>query len=150
MKSSFIGLYEIEKFGINKLIKSLKQYGFDKIYLDYEVFFYLPEFKDFTVLLWVHNLRTKYDTVLDVLSCFSFNGVLLDGIRCIDDHFGVKGVLESINISILVKKYSERLNELGMELEVCFKSEEYNKLFNRRIGLLSRLRKKIGVLIEKI
>ena len=145
----FIGLFEINKYGIKDLVELLKFYEFDTVYLDYEVFFFFSEFKDFKKILWVHCLSSSVRAVSDVLSCFTFDGVLLDGIRCKDESFGIKGILKSISIAYLVKEYGEMVNEFGTELEVCFKSEAYDKLFNTKKGLLSRLKVKIGDLIER-
>jgi len=57
--------------------------------------------------------------------------------------------LKSISIAYLVKEYGEMVNEFGTELEVCFKCEEYGKVFNTNKGLLSRLKEKIGDLINE-
>ena len=136
MKATFIGLYEIEKFGIKDLVELLKFYGFDTVYLEYEVFFFFSEFKDFKKVLWVHCLDSCVRVVRDVLSCFTFDGVLLDGIRCMDEDFGVKGILKSISIAYLVKEYGEMVNEFGTELEVCFKCEDYVSVFSSEVNRL--------------
>ena len=126
MKAVFVGQFECERFGFSELVRLLKKYEFDTIYLHSEVYFLSEHFKDFNVFLWVNYHSEELESIYNKLIIFdNIKGVLLDGVRVLDDEFGLFGLLNVFNTTLTIRDVSKRLSVLGMELQVCFKQEDY-------------------------
>lgn len=161
MKGVFIGTYEFNKFGVNKIKDLVKEYNFTHLFVSEECIsieynlvddlrkVLLKDCVNCCLFAWVKYKSKSEDCLVNQLLNLPhyFTGVVLDYVRVKDSCFGlVKGVKEVNNISNIVNSVKEKCKVKGFEWLACFKCEAYFPLLSSGTGCLSRLKEEVGVI----
>jgi len=139
MKSTFIGLHELNKFGsVSNTIKVLKKYEFTTVYLSTSILSDAIFFKNagFKVLVWL-SFNKSIDELVSVLKkCFkTVNGACFDYIRY--DKTSVFNILFSLRIYYKLKTVIEKVNVSSNEYHCCLKCEDYRSVLSNEVQRLS-------------